>query len=343
MTIDKTSYKDVWILGEQDQNTIRDVSYELLKRGKDLAEKRGVQLVALMLGSDLTNETLQHLIHYGADRVIAVTDPSLQHFTPDPYIRAITSLIEKYKPEILIASATTTGRTVAPAVAINCNAGLTADCTGLDIDDEDGSLIQTRPAIGGNILATIKTPEHRPQMATVRPHSNQPMEPDTTRSGDILFETVDSALLKSRIKQVDFKPMDEEGGNIQDADVVVSGGKGCKKEDSFALIARLAELLGGAVGASREAVDLGWMSYPHQVGLSGKTVSPKLYITFGISGAVQHLAGIKTAENIIAVNNDPEAQIFSVADFSIQGDLFQILPMLIEKLETRKKARDSED
>lgn len=333
-------YKDVWILGEQEKGKIKDVSYELLKRGKDLAEKRDVKLVALMLGNDLTDENLQQLIHYGADKVIAVNHQILQNFLPDPQINIVTSLVDKYKPEIILASATTSGRTVAPAVAINCDAGLTADCTGLDIDEETGNLIQTRPAIGGNILATIKTPNHRPQMATVRPHSNQPLEPDTSRDGEIIYETVDSELLESRSKQVDFKPIAEEGGNIQDANIVVAGGKGCKKEENFALIEKLAELLDGAVGASREAVDLGWISYPHQVGLSGKTVSPKLYISAGISGAVQHLAGIKTADNIVAIDNDPEAQIFTVADFSIQADMFQILPMLIEKLESKLESNE---
>ena len=330
------AYKDVWILGEQESGKIRDVSYELLKRGKDLAEKRNVKLVALMLGYEIDDQQLQTLIEYGADKVIAVNHKKLQDFVVDPHINVVTELVNKYKPEIMIASATTTGRTVAPAVAINCHAGLTADCTGLDIDEETGNLIQTRPAIGGNILATIKTPNHRPQMATVRPHSNQPLERDSERSGEIVHETVSEELFASRIKQTDFKPIEEEGGNIQDANIVVAGGKGCKKEENFELIEKLAELLDGAVGASREAVDLGWISYPHQVGLSGKTVSPKLYVSAGISGAVQHLAGIKTAENIVAIDNDPEAQIFTVADFSIQADMFQVLPMLIEKLEKRK-------
>jgi len=331
------AYKDVWILGEQESGKIRDVSYELLKRGKDLAEKRNVKLVALMLGYEIDDQQLQTLIEYGADKVIAVNHKKLQDFVVDPHINVVTELVNKYKPEIMIASATTTGRTVAPAVAINCHAGLTADGTGLDIDEETGNLSQTRPAIGGNILATIKTPNHRPQMATVRPHSNQPLERDSERSGEIVHETVSEELFASRIKQTDFKPIEEEGGNIQDANIVVAGGKGCKKEENFELIEKLAELLDGAVGASREAVDLGWISYPHQVGLSGKTVSPKLYVSAGISGAVQHLAGIKTAENIVAIDNDPEAQIFTVADFSIQADMFQVLPLLIEKLQDHKK------
>ncbi|MCF7886430.1 MAG: electron transfer flavoprotein subunit alpha/FixB family protein [Candidatus Marinimicrobia bacterium] len=332
-------YENVWILGEQNNDEIDVVSFELLKRGRELADKLNVDLIALMPGYGLESEQLEELIHYGADKVISVDHKMLSDFLVDPHINVVTSLVNKYKPEIVIASATTTGRSVAPAVAINCHAGLTADCTGLDIDDETGNLIQTRPAIGGNILATIKTPNHRPQMATVRPHSNQPLTPDNNRTGEIIREKVEGELLKTRIKQVDFKPIDEEGGNIQDAEIVVAGGKGCSKEENFEMIEKLAELLDGAVGASREAVDLGWISYPHQVGLSGKTVSPKLYVAAGISGAVQHLAGIKTAENIVTINNDPEAQIFSVADFSIQADMFQILPLLIEKLEKRKQSK----
>src|SRR6056297_1700232 len=210
------AYKDVWILGEQESGKIRDVSYELLKRRKNLAEKRNVKFVALMLGYEIDDQQLQTLIEYGADKVIAVSHEKLQDFVVDPHINVVTELVNKYKPEIMIASATTTGRTVAPAVAINCHAGLTADGTGLDIDEETGNLSQTRPAIGGNILATIKTSNHRPQMATVRPHSNQPLDPDDGREGEIIFEEIPLELLKSRCKQIDFKPIQEEGGNIQD-------------------------------------------------------------------------------------------------------------------------------
>jgi len=335
------SYSDVWILGEQEEGEIKKVSYELLKRGRDLADKRGEDLVALMLGHNFAQEDIQSLIYYGADKVIVIDDKKLDKFLADIHINIVTSMIEKYKPEIVIASATTTGRTIAPAVAIKCDAGLTADCTGLDIDEETGNLIQTRPAIGGSILATIKTPDHRPQMATVRPHSNQPMDPNQDREGEIIEESADSVKLDSRMEVQGFETIEEEGGNIQDANVIVSGGKGCKKEENFELIEELAELLNGAVGASREAVDLGWISYPHQVGLSGKTVSPKLYIASGISGAVQHLAGIKTADNIVAINTDPEAQIFDLADFGIQADMFEIIPLLVEKLEEYYEEKES--
>ncbi len=328
-------YKGVWILGEQEKGYIQPVSYELLKRGKSLAEKLKVNLVAIVLGYQVSPKELDTLIHYGADKVIYVDAPIFKNYLPDPYINSITELINKYKPEILIASATSTGRTVAPAVAIKTHAGLTADCTGLDIEKDSRNLIQTRPAIGGNILATIKSPNHRPQMATVRPHSNQPMEPNTNNVGEIIYEKVDEKSLISRTKQIGFIEMKEEGSNIQDAEIIIAGGKGCKTEENFKLITNLAKILNASVGASREAVDFGWAKYPQQIGLSGKTVSPNMYICAGISGAVQHLAGIKTAHNIIAINNDPDAQIFQLADISVQADMFEILPLLIDKLKIR--------
>lgn len=328
-------YKGVWILGEQERGKIQSVSYELLKRGKNLSEKLDVDLVAVVLGYQVSPEELNTLIHYGADKVIYIDNPVFENFLPDPYIKTLTELIKKYGPEVLIASATSTGRTVAPAVAIKCHAGLTADCTGLDIEEGTRNLIQTRPAIGGNILATIKSPDHRPQMATVRPHSNQPMEPDPEAKGDVIYEKVNADNLTTRTRQIAFIESKEEGANIQDAEIIVAGGKGCKTEENFKLIGELARILNGAVGASREAVDFGWVKYPHQVGLSGKTVSPNMYVCSGISGAVQHLAGIKTAHNIVAINNDPDAQIFQLADIGVVADMFDLLPLLIEKLKSR--------
>lgn len=333
------AYNNVWILGEQEDGNIKLVSYELLARGRSLADKLNAKLIAVILGDNLSRQGLQELIYRGADKVIALEDPALKFFLPEPYINTIVSLIHKLNPEIILASATTTGRTIMPAVAIKCCAGLTADCTELDIEKGTGNLIQTRPAIGGNILATIKTPKHRPQMATVRPHSNKPSEPDKSRTGDIIYEEIEKAILKSRIKRLGFSPNREKDANIRDAEIVVAGGRGLKKAENFKIIHDIASLLGGAVGASRDAVDLGWATYPHQIGLSGKTVSPKLYIAAGISGSVQHLAGIKTAENIVAINSDPEAQIFQVADFGIVADLFEVLPLLVEKLKKIKKEK----
>jgi electron transfer flavoprotein alpha subunit len=250
-------------------------------------------------------------------------------------------LIKSYNPEILIAGATTLGRTLMPYVAIKVNTGLTADCTELEIEEGTGNLLQIRPAIGGNILATIKTPKHRPQMATVRPKSMPILPRIDGRKGEILRIQILPELLKSNTERLGSRSSVDEAQSLEDSDKVVSGGRGLKKADNFALIRELAELLSAAVGASRETVDRGWVSYPHQVGLTGKTVSPKLYMAIGISGAIQHLAGMKTSENIVAINNDPEAQIFQVADFGIIGDLFEIVPALIEELRKRKNNGNS--
>lgn len=331
------SNKDVWIIAEQADGNVKSVSYELLARGRSLADKLSSNLVGVIFCNHINEDDLQELIYRGADKVILVKDPSLENFLPDPYVNILTSLIKKYRPDIVIASATTTGRTLMPAVAIKCHTGLTADCTGLDIEDDN--LIQIRPAIGGNILATIETTNNRPQMATVRPHSNKPLNRDIKRTGEITEEKVDKTLLKSRVKRVDFIANPEESANIQDAEVIVAGGRGFKKAENFEMVQEIASLLDAAVGASRDAVDLGWVTYPHQVGLSGKTVSPKLYIAIGISGSVQHLAGIKTSEAIIAINNDPEAQIFQVCDYGIVADLFEVVPILSEKLQKVKSKR----
>ncbi len=328
-------YAGVWILGEQRHGRVQTISYELLTRGRALADKRRVPLTAVVLGQT-DSADLEELIKRGADRVIVMTAGELSTFLPEPYTSAMLYLVEKYKPEIIIAGATSTGRTLMPLLAVKCQAGLTADCTGLDIEPKTGNLLQTRPAIGGNIMATIKTPEHRPQMATVRPKSTRPAAFEASRTGEVIREELGADALRSRVKLLKFTKAAEETANIQEADVIIAGGRGLKKGDNFQLINELAALLGGAVGASRDAVDRGWISYPHQVGLSGKTVSPKLYLCAGISGSIQHLAGIKTAENIIAINTNPEAQIFQVANYGIVGDLFEIIPLLIDKIKARK-------
>jgi electron transfer flavoprotein alpha subunit len=330
------SYTGVWILAEQRSGVVQPVSYELLARGRGLADRRGAPLSAVMLGR--TDEAgLQELVFRGADRVILVESAALEHFLPEPYARALEFLIRKHKPEILIAGATTTGRTLMPIVAVKCRAGLTADCTRLEIESETGNLLQIRPAIGGNIMATIKTASHRPQMATVRPRSMKAAARDESRRGTVLRESVPAELLTSRVRRLGFQPAAADSANIQEAEVVVSGGRGLKKRENFDLIYQLAGLLNAGVGASRDAVDRGWISYPHQVGLSGKTVSPKLYLCAGISGSIQHLAGIKTAEHIIAINNNPDAQILKVADYGVVADLFEVLPMLIREIEERRR------
>jgi len=321
----------VWILAEQSNGRVLRISHELLTRGRELADKLGVELVAMVFGHRIDDGDLQELIDRGADRVVAMEAEGLEHFLPEPYAACMLKLIAERKPEIIIAGATSTGRTLMPYVAIKAHAGLTADCTVLDIEAETGNLLQTRPAIGGNILATIKTPAHRPQMATVRPRSTKPATRQEGRSGKIERLQAPAELLGRRMRRIDFVASEEAHG-IQDADVVVAIGRGIKKGENLPMIHALAETLDAAVGATRDVVDRGWMSYPHQIGLSGKTVTPKLYVGIGASGSIQHLAGMQTAENIVAINNDPEAQLFRVADFGIVADLFEVVPVLTEKL-----------
>jgi len=330
------AHKGVWVLGEVRDGDIHMVSYELLAWGRDLADKLGVELVSVVLGHGIKDK-LDKLILRGADRVYAVDHPDLEHFSPDSYGAILTALVRESKPEIFIASATTLGRTIMPILSVKLKAGLTADCTELDIDPEERLLIQTRPAVGGNIMATIKTPVFRPQMSTVRPKSRRPLPEDKGRQGEVVMKTVGDELLASRIKRVGFIKEDTIGAPIQDAEFIVGVGKGLKDGQNLTMIQELAGLFEGAVGASRTATDLGWLSYSHQVGLSGKTVSPRLYIACGISGAVQHLAGMSSSETIIAVNSDPEANIFGVADYGIVGDLFEVVPLLIEKIKEKRK------
>ncbi|MCD4826056.1 MAG: electron transfer flavoprotein subunit alpha/FixB family protein [Phycisphaerae bacterium] len=329
------THRGVWILAEQHNGSVARISHELLTRGRELADKRNTDLTAMILGNDISQADLQGLIDRGADRVIAMESPELVGFLPEPHARCMIKLLTDYSPEIVIAGATSTGRTLMPYVAVKIHTGLTADCTELDIEPETGNLLQTRPAIGGNILATIKTPEHRPQMATVRPRSTRPAAPEAGRAGEIIRLPAPAELLESRIRKVDFVP-NEEAHSLNDAEVVVSVGRGIKKSDNLPLVYDLAETLDAAVGATRDVVDRGWLSYSHQVGLSGKTVTPKLYVAVGLSGAIQHLAGMQTAEHIIAVNSDPDAQIFRVAELGLVGDLFEILPKLVQQIRKTK-------
>jgi electron transfer flavoprotein alpha subunit len=330
------TWTDIWTLSEQKAGKLHPVSYELLTRGRALADARGCRLCSAVLGHNVPDADLNELILRGADRVYVVDDPALTRFLVEPYAGALEHLIERYQPEVLIAAATTTGRTVMPYVSMRVDAGLTADCTGLEIDPETGNLLQTRPAIGGNIMATIKTPEARPQMATVRPKSTPQAPRDPSRTGEIVRVDVPSEMLTARMRYERFVPDESQDVAIEDAEVIVAGGRGMKKAENFALLEEVAAALGGSVGASRAAVDRGWQPYARQIGLSGKTVSPKLYVACGISGAIQHLAGMQTAETIIAINEDPEAPIFRVADLSIVGNLFDVLPALVEKLKAER-------
>ncbi len=330
-----STYSGVWTLAEATAGHVASVSYELLSRGRTLADKRQAKLTAVLLCHGLSDADVQELIERGADEVLLIDAPELEHFTVEPFAATLLALIERHKPEIVIAGATTTGRTLMPYVAIQAKTGLTADCTALDIDAETGNLLQTRPAIGGNIMATIATPTARPQMATVRPRSTRPPERQAGRKGKVTREQAGTTLT-SRVRRVDFI-RESDTHTLSEAERVVAVGRGIKKAENIAMIVGLAEALDAAVGASRDVVDRGWLEYPHQVGLSGKTVSPKLYVAVGISGAIQHLAGMQTADTVVAINSDPDAQIFRVANIGVVGDLFLVVPLLTQRLKEIKQ------
>jgi electron transfer flavoprotein alpha subunit len=322
----------VWVLGEERGGVIHPVSYEMLAWGRDLADALGEELTCLIMGAQARNGA-QELVYHGADTVRVVADPGLAVFRVDPFARIAARLIEEQRPAILLASATTMGRTLMPVLAARLHLGLTADCTGLEIDPSDRSLVQIRPAIGGNVMAMIKTPERRPQMATVRPRSRHPSHRDAMHKGEIVEELVIPGELESRVRRLSFDPDTTSEMPIQEAEVVVAGGRGMKDARGYRLVISLARCLRGAVGASRVAVDQGWIPYSHQVGLSGKSVAPKLYIALGISGSANHLAGMSSSEVVVVVNKDPEATIFKVANLGIVGDVAEIVPALLARLE----------
>jgi electron transfer flavoprotein alpha subunit len=325
----------IWTIAEQSDGKLKDVSFELLARGRGLADQLETKLSSVVIGGEIPKEELHRLIFHGADEVYLVSDKRLDSFVCESYSAILVDLIRRYGPHTILAAATSTGRTLMPHVAIVADTGLTADCTELRIDPETKLLLQTRPAIGGNILATIKTPEKKPQMATVRPKSSRPLKEDRKRKGIIIEVPVSDAVFDSRVEVLGCRNEGDGAVHIEEADVIVAGGRGLKKGDNFHLIHELARLMNAAVGASRDAVDRGWISYPHQIGLSGKTVSPRVYLAIGISGSIQQLAGIKTAEKIVSINSDPEANIHKVADLAIVGDLFEVVPELIKQLEKK--------
>lgn len=327
---------EIWTISEISQeNKIKPVSLELLARGKDLARELYVPLSAVVLGDNLKEEELNELIYHGADRIYKVNHKSLSRFIVENSSNIIHYLVKKYQPQIILAAATTQGKTLMPHLSARLNTGLTADCTDLQIEKDTGLLLQIRPAIGGNIMAMIKTPQKRPQIATVRPKSISILPRNKKRTGIIIIVDIEDSFLDNRVEYLGYYKSDQEEVNLSSADIIISAGRGLKKKENLKLIRELAQRLNSAIGASREVVDRGWISYPHQVGLSGKTVNPKTYLAIGISGAIQHLAGMKTAENIIAINNDLYADIFKIADFGIVGDLFKVIPLLNKKLEEK--------
>ncbi|HOK41618.1 MAG TPA: electron transfer flavoprotein subunit alpha [bacterium] len=329
------NYKGVWIYAELNDNEINSVSFELLGKGRLLADKLNEKLSAVIFGHNIKN-FIPELFHYGADIVYFIDSPFLKNFNDELYAEAFAYLTNKYKPEIILAGATTIGRALAPRLAVKLKTGLTADCTELDIDLNERKLLQTRPAFGGNIMATIECKNHRPQMATVRPKVMKKLPKDENRSGQIIEENFDFSQIKINTEIIDIIKEKTETVNITQADIIISGGRGLGCAENFNLLEELAKELNGAVGASRAAVDSGWISYSHQVGQTGKTVQPKIYIACGISGAIQHLVGMKSSDIIIAINKDPSAPIFKYATYGIVGDLFKIVPALIKEIRKRR-------
>lgn len=328
--IDLAEWRGVWVYAEQREGALHGVSFELLGEGRVLAEKLGVPLTAVLLGSGV-EALAAPLFEHGADRVILADHPALAAYTAEAYAEALSALVRKYKPEALLAGATTIGRGFVPRVAIEVRTGLTADCTGLDIDPATRRLLQTRPAFGGNIMACIECPDHRPQMATVRPKVFKAAPAQPGRTGELVKETLDLKTPAVRVLETVHAMENEK--NVADAEIIVTGGRGLGKPENFALLRELADALGGAaIGASRAAVDAGWISAFHQVGQTGKTVRPKVYIACGVSGQIQHLVGMNSSDTIIAINKDPDAPIFGVADIGIVGDLFQVVPEIIRAL-----------
>lgn len=324
-------FRDVWVFAEHHEGKINTVTYELLGKGRQLADALGMDLCAVLLGKDIKDRTGE-LISRGADKVYVVDRPELEHFQDEIYAAVLIRVVNKYKPNVFLCGATTVGRSLASRVAVKVHTGLTADCTGLDINPDTKNLVQTRPAFGGNIMAAIITPNHRPQMATVRHKVMKEAEADTNRKGRIFVEKIAEELLQSRARRIRFEKDVSTTVNIAEADIIVSGGRGLQKPENFAVIRELADVLGAAVGASRAAVDAGWIPYSHQVGQTGKTVCPKLYFACGISGQIQHLAGMSAADIIVAINKDPDAPIFKAATYGIVGDVLKIVPLLSAEL-----------
>ncbi|MBU0608132.1 MAG: electron transfer flavoprotein subunit alpha [Armatimonadetes bacterium] len=330
--VDTSQYSGLWVLAETHDGKLADVTLELLSEGRKLADELGEDVSLVLAGQDV-ERLVPMAAAYGADKVYLVEHEVLAQYRTDPFTSVICGLINKYKPEIVLIGATTMGRDLASRIAARIGAGLTADCTGLAIDSETRLLMQTRPAFGGNVMATIVCRHARPQMSTVRPRVMKKAEPDTSRQAEIIRQSVElnEKSIVSKILEV----IREEGSNeldVQEAEIIVSGGRGLRKPENFALIRELAEVLGAAVGASRATVDAGWIPAYHQVGQTGKTVQPKLYIACGISGAVQHLAGMSSADCIVAINSDPSAPIFNVAHYGLVGDLFEVVPALTKAL-----------
>lgn len=334
--MDKQAYKGVFVFIEQVDKKIANVGYELIGKGRELAKARSTSVTAVLLGSGIANLASKPAA-YGADHVVLVDDPALDVYMTEPYTQAMAELIKEYNPEIVLYGATAIGRDLAPRVSARLRTGLTADCTALDIQEDTGNLLMTRPAFGGNIMATILCPEHRPQMATVRPGVMQRLTKDETAVCDISDFKVQGLADHCNVEILEIVKSVSQRIDITDAKVLVSGGRGMSSPENFALLEELAEALGGTVSASRAAVDSGWQEKDRQVGQTGKTVRPNLYIACGISGAIQHLAGMEESDVIMAINKDETAAIFEVADFGVVGDAIKIVPLLTRAVKSLQK------
>lgn len=329
---DLSQYKNVWVFAEQRQEKIMPVVIELLGEGRKLADEVGTKLCAILLGNNV-EDLAKELVLYGADKVYVANSELLKTFTTDGYAKVISDAINEIKPEIVLMGATHIGRDLAPRIAARVDTGLTADCTKLEIDPEDKKIKQTRPAFGGNIMATIVCPNHRPQMSTVRSGVMEKAHKNENNKGEIIKLNIKLNKEDIRTEVVKFVKSKKEMVSLIGAEVIVAGGKGLGKAEGFELIKKLADKLGGVVGASRATVDEGWIDHSHQVGQTGTTVKPTIYIACGISGAIQHLAGMQKSDIIIAINKNENAPIFQVSDYGIVGDLYDVVPKLMEAID----------
>ncbi len=331
------------VLAEMRENEIHSSTLELLGKSRELSEKidnSSVTVVVLSL-EEIEKSSVDLLHKSGADKVLVVVNRNFERFNFSYFLHGLEKVAKDEKPEIILAPATTTGRTIMPALAVTLHTGLTADCTGLDIDEETKTLLQTRPAIGGNVIATIKTPNHVPQMATVRPKTFSPLSYNYEGLKELKVIRFLDDSIENHMELLDFSPTDNSRKNLQDAQVVVSAGKGISNINNLSLVNELASKLNAAVGASRPLVDQKWLNYESQVGLSGHTVKPDIYVAAGISGAVQHIAGMQTSDFIISINKDKNAAIFEYSDIGLVGDATQILEELIEELENSKGEQEN--
>jgi electron transfer flavoprotein alpha subunit len=328
---DKLKYSNVWVVAEVLAGAIQPVTYELIGAARALADARGSQVWVILL-SPSGSAHAPSLFPYGADTVLAVDDSRLAGFSDEIEAKVLVRLIDRYLPEIVICGATTRGRALIPRVAVMSQCGLTADCTELAIDPDNGDLLQTRPAFGGNIMATIRCSRHRPQMATVRPRVMKIPAPDPARTGTVLREFVQDSDASKIKRIIEVIHSDAAAVNLSDAQIIISGGRGMKGPEGFDLLRKLAARVGGAVGASRAAVDAGWISYAHQVGQTGQTVQTKVYMACSISGQIQHLVGMQSCDMIIAIDKNPDTPMMQIADIAIVGDVFEIIPEIIQEI-----------